>query len=100
MILRPISLYQVLKNIVLRKVLIVRNKNKKVQIDICSCIYTFLGFWACSYYLGLFLGPSIAGFLVESYGFEWTTVVFSILYCISITMNLFELAYTCNVQKE
>ena len=67
---------------------------------VLSLIYFTLGFWSCSYYLGLFLGPSIAGYLVASYGFEWTTVIFSILYCISIMMNLLELAYTCNVQKE
>ena len=58
------------------------------------------GLWSSSFYLGAFLGPSIAGFLVDAYGFEWTTVIFAILYCVGIVFNVFELSYTCIVQKE
>ena len=58
------------------------------------------GLWSSSYYLGAFLGPTIAGFLVDAHGFEWTTVIFAILYCVGIVFNAFELSYTCIVQKE
>ena len=58
------------------------------------------GLWSSSFYLGAFLGPSIAGFLVSSYGFEWTAVIFSAMYCVAITLNLCELVHTYFVQKE
>jgi hypothetical protein len=32
--------------------------------------------WSASFYLGNFLGPTVAGFLVEAYGFRQSTVVF------------------------
>ena len=60
----------------------------------------FIGLWSSSFYLGAFLGPSIAGFLVDAYGFGWTTVIFSIIYCVGIALNIIELLYTCLVQKE
>ena len=59
-----------------------------------------IGLWSSSFYLGAFLGPSIAGFLVDAYGFEWTTVIFAIFYCVGIVFNVFELSYTCIAQNE
>ena len=59
----------------------------------------FLGLWSSSFYLGAFLGPSVSGFLVEEYGFEWTTVIFSVMYCIAVILNAYELIYTFCIQK-
>jgi MFS family permease len=56
--------------------------------------------WSSSFYLGLFLGPTVSGFLVDAYGFEWTAVIFSALYCIAIVINTCELAYTFFIQKD
>ena len=58
------------------------------------------GLWSSSFYLGSFLGPSVAGFLVDAYGFEWTGVIFSILYGIAICINACEIGYTFCIQKE
>ena len=42
----------------------------------------------------------MAGFLVDAYDFGWTTVIFSILYCIAIVLNMIELIYSCLMEKE
>ena len=44
--------------------------------------------------------PEVTSALVDAYGFEWTTVIFAILYCAGIIFNVIELSYTCIVQKE
>ena len=44
-------------------------------------------------YFGSFIGPTVAGFLVDAYGFEWTTVLFFGLYCCIMIADLCELIY-------
>ena len=68
--------------------------------SLSSPTFVLIGLWSSSFYLGAFLGPSIAGFLVDAYGFEWTGVIFAILYCIGIVFNSTELAYTLFIEKE
>ena len=46
-------------------------------------------------YFGGFIGPTLAGFLVEAYGFPWTTVLFFWLLCLSTIVDIVEL--TCIV---
>ena len=53
--------------------------------------------WSASFYIGNFIGPTAAGFLVDAYGFEWTTVVFFSLYVFILLVDVFELSY--NVKK-
>ena len=53
--------------------------------------------WSASFYIGNFIGPTAAGFLVDAYGFEWTTVVFFSLYVFILLVDIFELSY--NVKK-
>ena len=38
--------------------------------------------------------------MVDWYGFEWTAVLFSLLYCIAIAVNYIELGHTFFIQKE
>ena len=38
------------------------------------------GMWIASMYVGSLIGPSVAGLLVDAYGFAWTTIVFFGLY--------------------
>ena len=56
-----------------------------------------LGMWSASFYIGNFIGPTAAGFLVDAYGFEWTTVVFLSFNCFILLVDIFELAF--NVKK-
>ena len=39
--------------------------------------------------LGNFIGPTASGFVVEAYGFEWTTVIFFGIVLFLVLMNIF-----------
>lgn len=56
--------------------------------------------WSSTYFLGNFLGPTVSGFLVDAYDFEWTTVVFCGIYCIAAIMDLCELTYSFLAHKK
>ena len=43
--------------------------------------------------LGNFIGPTVSGFFVEAYGFEWTTVIFFGLTTFLVLINVMELVY-------
>ena len=45
------------------------------------------------YYLSTCVGPTLAGFLVESLGFRSTTFTFVILFTIVLLINVIELIY-------
>ena len=53
--------------------------------------------WSASFYLGNFIGPTAAGFLVDAYGFEWTSFVFLSFNCFILSVDIFELSF--NVRK-
>ena len=55
--------------------------------------------WSSTFYLGNFLGPTVSGFLVEAYDFEWTAVVFCGCYSIAAVINVCEIIYTFLEQK-
>ena len=59
-----------------------------------------LGMWSASFYIGNFIGPTAAGFLVDAYGFEWTTVVFFSLYGFILLVDIFELSFNVKKTKE
>ena len=54
----------------------------------------FSGTWSSSFFLGSFLGPTVAGFTVEHFGFRATTFGFVIVYALVLLMDLFELMIT------
>ena len=56
--------------------------------------------WSASFYIGNFIGPTAAGFLVDAYGFEWTTVVFFSLYGFILLVDIFELSFNVKKSKE
>ena len=56
----------------------------------------FLGVWTLSFFLGNSVGSTLSGFLVDAYGFEWTTVVFFAFYCIMLVVDVFELLFNVN----
>ena len=53
--------------------------------------------WSASFYIGNFIGPTVAGFLVDAYGFEWTTMVFFGVYVFISSVDIGELTF--NVWK-
>jgi MFS family permease len=55
--------------------------------------------WSTSFYFGNFLGPTLAGFAVESYGFRATTIVFFGLMCGILVVDFIELAYTVRITR-
>ena len=49
--------------------------------------------WSSSFFLGNFVGPTVAGFTVENYGFPATTDGFVISFILMLFINIFELIY-------
>ena len=52
-----------------------------------------LGMWSTSFYLGNFLGPTLAGILVDAWGFRTSSVFFWSLYPVVSIINIIEFAY-------
>ena len=48
------------------------------------------GLWLSAFSLGNFVGPTVAGALVEKYGFQWTTLAFVILFVVVIFKDIIE----------
>ena len=53
---------------------------KKGYQDDLNTYIIISGMWTTSFYLGNFVGPTTAGFLVESLGFRVTTMAFFAIY--------------------
>ena len=53
--------------------------------------------WTASFFLGSFAGPTLSGFLVEHFGFRWSTFFFFLLNVVIFTVDLIEL--TMNVGR-
>ncbi len=49
--------------------------------------------WSSSFYFGNFVGPTVAGIMVESIGFQSTTLVVFSLYIFTIVVDSLELTY-------
>ena len=47
--------------------------------------------WNSARCLGMFLGPSIGGTLIDNHGYQATALVFIGIYCLPITADLMEL---------
>lgn len=52
--------------------------------------YDFIGIWLSAFSLGNFVGPTIAGALVETEGFRNTTLIFFSLYLVMLILDTFE----------
>ena len=44
--------------------------------------------WSASFYIGNCIGPLIAGILVDSYGFRWSTQIFFAIFCLVIAIDI------------
>ena len=56
--------------------------------------------WSSSFYFGNFVGSTVAGIMVESFGFRQTSVLFFSLYIIVIVVDSCELAYLLKFVKK
>ena len=55
--------------------------------------------WSSSFYFGNFVGPTVAGIVVESIGFRSTTLLFFSLYIFMFMVDCCELIYTMKYVK-
>ena len=51
------------------------------------------GLWSGTLYLGGFLGPTVAGLMVDAYGFRAATTLYWALYLLAILIDAGDLAY-------
>ena len=49
-----------------------------------------IGIWLSAFSLGNFVGPTIAGALVQTEGFRHTTLIFFALYLVMFLLDIFE----------
>ena len=54
---------------------------------------TLLGMWTSTFYLGNFVGPVVAGFMVENFGFKSTSLVFFCFFAFIILLDSCQLTY-------
>ena len=52
------------------------------------------GLWSMFFYLSTCIGPTLAGFMVEQYGFRFTTLIFVILFILILLVNVVEFIHT------
>lgn len=57
------------------------------------------GMWTTSFYFGNFLGPTLAGFLVDAYGFRMASVVFFSFFIFILLVDIAELAYNIKMKR-
>ena len=79
-----------------------RAQGAALRMGFAQDIETYLlisGMWSTSFYLGNFLGPTIAGFLVDAYGFRSASVVFFSLFVIITFVDLSELFYNIKMKR-
>ena len=59
--------------------------------DLCVVkLFPLAGMWNSAKSLGLFLGPTVGGILIDTYGYQVTAIVFIGLYCLATTADLVE----------
>ena len=56
--------------------------------------------WSSSFYFGNFIGPTVAGIMVDSLGFRKTTLLFFSLYLFMLVIDSCELAYNLKFVKK
>ena len=75
------------------------NVNDKLKLCHKRSQEQLAGLWASSNYLGMFLGPTIGGVLIDNYGFQAAALCFSGLLCLTFTAGLRELLSLVSSKK-
>ena len=73
------------------KVCIFHNQKMHFYLIIFYEISMLAGVWLSAFSLGNFVGPTLAGFLVQTEGFRRTTTIFFGLYVVMMAVDLFEI---------
>lgn len=74
-----------------------RAQVRVLQLGFADDINTYVmisGVWLSAFSLGNFVGPTIAGCLVQTQGFRMTTLVFFVLYALMILVDVCEYIHT------
>ena len=50
--------------------------------------------WTASFFLGNFMGPTVAGILVQHFGFRYSTLFFFVINCSVLLIDFAELVYS------
>eukprot|EP00095_Tigriopus_kingsejongensis_P008420 maker-scaffold1403_size43014-snap-gene-0.10 protein:Tk08420 transcript:maker-scaffold1403_size43014-snap-gene-0.10-mRNA-1 annotation:"chromaffin granule amine transporter" len=75
-----------------------RSYHRVLQMGYPDNIHTHIlitGIWMSAFALGNFIGPTIAGFIVELKGFEFTTLLFLCIYAFMVILDSLEVLYLC-----
>ena len=73
---------------------------KKGFIDDMDTYLLISNTWSSSFFLGNFLGPTLAGFTVEYLGFRATTLGFVIAYAVVLFIDVVELVHTIRLNRQ
>ncbi len=69
-------------------------------LDDMDTYLNLTGSWTFSFYAGMFLGPTVGGFLVEAYDFQTAIYLYLVIYGLLVVMDGFMLIKDCcQVQK-
>ncbi len=71
-----------------------------VQRAVCECLTINSGLWTTSFYLGNFIGPTVAGAMVQAMGFRVTTSMFSAVYLAMIVASGADIGYKIRREKK
>ena len=72
--------------------------NHKQTISVFSnfkYLFSFKGIWLSAFSLGNFVGPTIAGILVQTQNFQTTTLIFFSLYVVMVIIDSVEALLKC-----
>ena len=53
--------------------------------------------WSAAFYFGNFVGPTMSGFWIDAYGFEWTTMILLGVYIFVMIVDFSEFFYNCGL---
>ena len=73
---------------------------KKGFVDDMDTYLLISNTWSSSFFLGNFLGPTLAGFTVEYLGFRATTLGFVIAYAVVLFVDVVELVHTIRLNRQ
>ena len=68
--------------------------------NLTTNLYMFQGMWTASFFLGNFAGPTVAGFLVERFGFRFTTFIFFLFNVAIFAVDLIDLTVAVRRSKK
>jgi MFS family permease len=56
--------------------------------------FSISGLWTTAFYFGNFLGPTVAGVVVQTWGFRWAAALFALIYLAAAAADAFGMIHT------